>query len=40
MQPQIENYGAVHNGTPNKHGITGYLDDPEVARRIHQAITA
>ena len=31
VQPMIENYGAVQNPTPNKHGITGYLDDPEVA---------
>jgi hypothetical protein len=40
VQPTIENYGQVRNPTPNKHGITGYLSDPEVARRICQAITA
>jgi hypothetical protein len=38
--PTVENYGEVRNPTPNKHGITGYLGDPEVARRIHRAITA
>jgi hypothetical protein len=40
VQPTVENYGEVRNPTPNKHGITGYLGDPEVARRIHRAITA
>jgi hypothetical protein len=40
VQPAIVNYGNVKNPTPNKHGITGYLGDPEVARRIHRAITA
>jgi hypothetical protein len=40
VQPTIENYGEVRNPTPNRHGITGYLGDPEVARRIHRAVTA
>lgn len=36
--PAIDDYGAVHNGTDNRHGIGGYLDDPVVARRIHDAL--
>lgn len=38
--PQIENKTDVHNDTENRHGITGYLSDAVVARRIHQALTA
>ena len=34
VQPSIENYGAVKNHTANRHGIVGYLDDPNVAKRI------
>lgn len=40
VQPAVENYGEVQNPTPNRHGIAGYLADPEVARRIRRAITA
>ena len=40
VQPAIVNYGKVKNPTPNKHGITGYLGDQEVALRIHRALTA
>jgi hypothetical protein len=29
----------VANPTPNRHGISGYLSDPVVARRIHDALT-
>ena len=36
--PGIENYTGVDNPTGNQHGISGYLDDPEVARRIRQAL--
>ena len=36
--PAIENYRGVRNRTENRHGIAGYLDDPEVARRIHAAL--
>lgn len=36
---QIENKTDVNNHTENRHGISGYLDDPVVARRIHAAIT-
>jgi Serine aminopeptidase, S33 len=34
VTPPIENYGKVKNHTDNKHGIDGYLDDPEVAGKI------
>jgi hypothetical protein len=40
VEPPIENKVDVVNGTPNRHGITGYLSDPEVARRIHGALVA
>lgn len=36
--PGIENYTGVDNQTSNQHGISGYLGDPEVARRIHRAL--
>lgn len=38
VTPAIENV-TVHNGTPNRHGIVGYLSDPTVAARIHTALT-
>ncbi|WP_392957663.1 hypothetical protein [Streptomyces sp. LN245] len=38
VSPPVENYGEVHNPTPNRHGISGYLSDPTVARRIHAAL--
>jgi hypothetical protein len=38
--PAIENKRDVRNKTRNRHGIAGYLDDAEVARRIHDALTA
>ncbi len=38
--PAIENKTDVKNRTDNRHGISGYLDDKEVARRIHAALTA
>lgn len=40
FEPAIENKTDVANHTPNRHGIAGYLDDPVVARRIHEALTA
>jgi hypothetical protein len=40
VQPTIENKVDVDNHTPNQHGIAGYLDDPVVAKRIHDALTA
>lgn len=38
--PQIENMTTVDNFTENHHGISGYLSDKEVARRIHAALIA
>lgn len=38
--PAIENKRDVRNRTRNRHGIAGYLDDAEVARRIHDALVA
>ena len=38
-QPSIENKTDVRNRTQNRHGIAGYLDDAEVARRIYDAVT-
>jgi len=39
VAPAIENKRDVRNETPNRHGIAGYLDDPLVARCIHEALT-
>ncbi|MDH5033743.1 hypothetical protein [Chryseobacterium cucumeris] len=36
--PVITNNGKVLNDTSNKHGITGYLKDKEVALRIYNAL--
>jgi hypothetical protein len=36
--PAIENKTDVQNKTENRHGIGGYLDDKEVARKIHDAL--
>ena len=38
--PGIENKRDVQNKTTNRHGIAGYLDDKEVARRIYDGLTA
>jgi len=38
--PAIENKRDVRNKTRNRHGIAGYLNDAEVARRIHEALVA
>lgn len=40
VNPEIENYSRVMNATANRHGISGYLDDPWVARAIYDAVTA
>lgn len=40
VNPAIENKTDVNNDTDNRHGISGYLSDPVVARRIHDALTA
>lgn len=37
--PGVENYSKVNNHTDNRHGIDGYLDDGEVARRLIAALT-
>lgn len=37
VDPPIVNKTDVRNHTDNRHGIGGYLDDDEVARRIHAA---
>jgi len=39
VDPAITDKRDVKNWTKNKHGIAGYLDDEEVARRIHEALT-
>ncbi|PBB20400.1 alpha/beta hydrolase [Mesorhizobium sp. WSM4313] len=38
VTPPIENYSGVKNGTSNRHGISGYLGDPTVARRIYNSL--
>ncbi len=40
VSPAIENKTDVNNDTENRHGISGYLSDPVVARRIHEALVA
>jgi hypothetical protein len=35
----ITNHTAVDNWTDNQHGIAGYLDDADVAKRIFDALT-
>jgi hypothetical protein len=34
----VENETDVQNHTDNRHGIAGYLNDPDVAWRIHAAL--
>jgi hypothetical protein len=38
--PAIRNKTDVRNGTPNRHGISGYRSNPEVARWILEAVSA
>ncbi len=38
VAPAITNNGTVHNWTDNKHGIVGYLDDPNVAKAVHSGL--
>jgi hypothetical protein len=38
--PSVTNKSNVNNHTENRHGIDGYLDDPDVARWIYQALTS
>ena len=34
IHPPIHNKGDANNHTENRHGIIGYLDDPDVARLL------
>lgn len=38
IDPLVENKLDVHNSTENRHGISGYLDDKVVAKRVHDAL--
>lgn len=38
VNPAIENNTGVRNQTENRHGIAGYLNDKEVAKRIYDAL--
>ncbi|HVF58488.1 MAG TPA: alpha/beta hydrolase [Thermoanaerobaculia bacterium] len=40
LDPQITNKHDVDNPTPNRHGISGYLSDSEVAKAMHDALVA
>lgn len=39
VTPEVSNMGNVDNRTANRHGISGYLSDPVVARWIYDALT-
>ena len=39
IEPPVENKVDVDNPTQNRHGISGYLGDPDVARRIWEAVS-
>ncbi|MXN91684.1 alpha/beta hydrolase [Flavobacterium sp. Sd200] len=39
IDPPIINSNHVKNSTKNRHGITGYLDDKQVANKIYEALT-
>ena len=38
VHPAITNNGTVKNHTDNRHGIDGYLDDPNVAQQLLDAL--
>lgn len=38
ISPEIENKTNVRNRTENRHGISGYLNNKEVAKRIYDAL--
>lgn len=40
ITPDIKNKHDVDNDTDNRHGISGYLKDKDVARWLHRAVTA
>lgn len=38
IDPLVENKLDIQNSTENRHGISGYLDDKTVAKRIHEVL--
>lgn len=38
ISPAIANHASVKNHTDNRHGISGYLDDPTIARAIYEGL--
>ena len=40
ISPTIENKTDLRNETPNRHGISGYLNDKEVAQRIYDELVS
>jgi hypothetical protein len=40
ITPAVENYAGVRNDTDNRHGISGYLNDPKVASNIIGALAS
>ena len=38
VDPAVVNKDDVDNDTANRHGISGYLSDAEVAKRVHDAV--
>jgi hypothetical protein len=38
VRPPVENNGTVKNQTPNRHGIVGYLNDANVAKKMLAAL--
>jgi hypothetical protein len=40
VEPAVENKDDVKNDTSNRHGISGYLDDPVVAERVYDAMVS
>lgn len=40
IEPPIENQVSVDTFTDNRHGISGYLSDRDVARKIDEALRA
>ena len=40
VSPAIANISTVKNHMDNRHGISGYLDDPDVAHAVYEALNA
>lgn len=38
IDPNVVNYDSVNNTSDNRHNISGYLSDPEVAKNIYNAL--